>query len=68
MVGSFVGHLGRKSLNGVVKLGDATMFGLSTLLLFFAPPWQGKHFVRQMYAIGVGSLVIIIITGAFTGM
>ncbi|MDX8387643.1 MAG: MlaE family lipid ABC transporter permease subunit [Ghiorsea sp.] len=68
MVIDFIGQLGRKSILSIAKLGDATMFGLSTLKLIFARPWQGKHFVRQMYAIGVGSLVIIIITGAFTGM
>jgi len=31
-------------------------------------PWQGRHYVLQMYALGVGSLIIILITGAFTGM
>jgi len=64
----FLGQLGRNVISGVAKLGDATMFGLSTLSLLFERPWQGKHFVMQMYAIGVGSLIIIVITGAFTGM
>ena len=68
MMGSLTGYLGRSVIRGIEKIGDATMFGLSTLSLFFARPWQGKHFVMQMYAIGVGSLIIIVITGAFTGM
>lgn len=68
MLSSFIGSLGRGFIHSVAKIGDATIFGLSTLSLFFARPWQGQHFVRQMYAIGVGSLLIIVITGAFTGM
>ncbi|MDX8383481.1 MAG: MlaE family lipid ABC transporter permease subunit [Ghiorsea sp.] len=64
----FLGQLGRNTIRGVETLGDATLYAISTLSLLFARPWQGKHYVMQMYAIGVGSLVIIIITGAFTGM
>jgi len=67
-VTNFFGGFGRTVLHVIEKMGDATMYGVSTVALFFAPPWQGQHFVRQMYALGVGSMVIIIITGAFTGM
>lgn len=63
-----IGHIGRTFMQGIAKLGDTTLFALATLRLLFARPWQGKHFVLQMYAVGVGSLIIIIITGAFTGM
>ncbi len=65
---NMVGQVGRNTLQAIAKLGDATIFGITTLRLFFARPWQGKHFVMQMYAVGVGSLIIIVITGAFTGM
>ena len=65
---NFIGQLGRNTITGIAKLGDATLFALATLKLLLAPPWQGKHFVLQMYAVGVGSLIIIVITGAFTGM
>ena len=64
----FFGKLGRSTLNGFEQLGDATMLGLHALSLIFSKPWQGKHFVLQLYALGVGSLAIIIVTGAFTGM
>jgi len=63
-----IGQLGRTVITGVEKLGDATLFALDTLRLLFTPPWQGKHFIMQIYAVGVGSLIIIIITGVFTGM
>ncbi|MFQ5519195.1 MAG: MlaE family ABC transporter permease, partial [Mariprofundus sp.] len=66
--GIFFGRLGRSALRGLEQLGDATRLGLHALSLLFAKPWQGKHFVLQLYALGVGSLAIIIITGTFTGM
>ncbi|HID36076.1 MAG TPA: ABC transporter permease [Ghiorsea sp.] len=65
---AFIGQLGRNVIHAIAKLGDASIFAVSTLRLLFATPWQGKHFVMQLYAVGVGSLIIIIITGAFTGM
>jgi len=64
----FFGRLGRYALRGLEQIGDASMLGLHALSLFFAKPWQGRHFILQLYALGVGSLIIIIITGAFTGM
>jgi phospholipid/cholesterol/gamma-HCH transport system permease protein len=64
----FFGRLGRSALRGIENLGDATRLGLHALSLAFVSPWQGKHYILQLFALGVGSLVIILITGAFTGM
>lgn len=65
---TFFGKMGRTVMRGIEQLGDATRLGFHALSLIFAKPWQGKHFIIQLYALGVGSLAIIIITGAFTGM
>ncbi|HKI61259.1 MAG TPA: MlaE family lipid ABC transporter permease subunit [Mariprofundaceae bacterium] len=65
---NFFGCIGRYTLVRLERLGDATRLGLHALALFFVRPWQGKHFILQLYALGVGSLIIIVITGAFTGM
>jgi len=62
------GYLGRHFLTGIEKLGDATRLSLTALALIMRRPWQGKHFILQLYALGVGSLIIICITGGFTGM
>ncbi|GAV19601.1 phospholipid/cholesterol/gamma-HCH transport system permease protein [Mariprofundus micogutta] len=67
-ISMFFGSLGRYAMRGIEELGDGTRLGMQALSLFFVRPWQGKHFVLQLYALGVGSLAIIIITGAFTGM
>ena len=64
----FLGGLGRYALTALDRMGDATTLSMSSLALFFRRPWQGKHIVLQLYALGVGSFIIIAITGAFTGM
>ncbi len=68
MMLQFFGSLGRWVLNSVEKFGDAAVLSATSLGYLFRRPWQGKHFVLQMYALGVGSLIIMAITGAFTGM
>jgi len=65
---SVFGRLGRSFLGMVSRLGDAASLSSASLGLFPTPPWQGRHIIIQMFNIGVGSLVIIALTGAFTGM
>jgi phospholipid/cholesterol/gamma-HCH transport system permease protein len=62
------GGLGRNFLNFLSALGDATRLSLASLSLLFSRPWQGRHIILQMYAIGVNSLVIVVVTGSFTGL
>ena len=52
---SMFGYLGRRFLHMLQWLGDAATLSSSALALLFARPWQGKHFVLQLYALGVGS-------------
>jgi len=65
---TFFGSIGRKVIKAIESVGDSTVLSLQSLRFLFARPWQGKHFVLQLYALGVGSFIIIAITGAFTGM
>ena len=67
-VNGFFGMLGRTFLGLLGRLGDTAVLSASSLKLLVAPPWQGRHLVIQMFNVGVNSLVIILITGAFTGM
>lgn len=67
VIGMF-GNLGRGFLGMVSRLGDAASLSGSSLGLLPTRPWQGRHIIIQMYNIGVGSLIIIALTGAFTGM
>ncbi len=63
-----LGRLGRGFLRTIAKLGDSAMLSSASLGLVAAPPWQGRHIIIQVFNIGVGSLIIIALTGAFTGM
>jgi len=62
------GKLGRGFLGMLSRLGDAATLSSASLSLVASPPWQGRHIIIQMFNIGVGSLMIIGLTGAFTGM
>jgi len=62
------GALGRWLLLLTERLGDGALLSCRAVAFLFTSPWQGRQFVLQLYAIGVGSLIIIAITGAFTGM
>ncbi len=68
LLANMFGRLGSRFLHMLQKLGDAASLSAASLRMLFLPPWQGRHLVIQMHMVGVGSLVIIIITGAFTGM
>jgi len=67
-VQTFLGGLGRWFLSSIEKFGDTSVLSAQSLAYALKRPWQGKHYILQMYALGVGSLMIISITGAFTGM
>ncbi|MBF0282580.1 MAG: ABC transporter permease [Zetaproteobacteria bacterium] len=68
MIVNLFGRIGRSTLQMIAKLGDVTLLSSRSLAFAGKSPWQGEHYVRQIYALGVGSFVIIAITGAFTGM
>jgi len=44
------------------------IFLASALLYVFLPPLHGAQFTRRVHFIGTRSLLLIIFTGAFTGM
>ncbi|MDQ6951105.1 MAG: MlaE family lipid ABC transporter permease subunit [Mariprofundales bacterium] len=62
------GFMGRGLLRTTERIGDGTMLCSRAIGHLFTPPWLGRQLVIQLYAIGFGSLIIIAITGAFTGM
>lgn len=48
--------------------GRFVTFGWLTLLRAFTPPYDLREWVRQMARVGVASLPVVVLTGAFTGM
>ncbi|HKA54907.1 MAG TPA: ABC transporter permease [Candidatus Binatia bacterium] len=49
-------------------MGRMGVFLATTLLYVFLPPLQSTQFTRRVHFIGTRSLLLIIFTGAFTGM
>lgn len=59
--------LGATILGFLNGLGGMTSLAWRAGLAAFAPPWRLRLMIRQMDFVGVGSFVIIAITGFFTG-
>jgi len=60
--------LGRKSINFVSRLGRGHIFLGKILLGIPSALWRFNLIIRQVYASGVLSLLIIIVSGFFVGM
>jgi phospholipid/cholesterol/gamma-HCH transport system permease protein len=60
--------LGRRTIDIVEALGRfGSFFGVAVALLF-TPPFKLRAFVGRIHYIGFNSLLIILLTGTFTGM
>ena len=64
----FVRSCGRLTLGTLREMGRMGIFLGITLFDTFIPPLQGSQLVRRIYFIGSRSLLLIVFTGAFTGM
>ena len=60
--------LGRKTLNFVSRLGRSHIFLGKTLLGIPGTLWRLSLVIKQVYASGVLSLLIVIVSGLFVGM
>jgi len=65
---TFVRSCGRLTQWVVREMGRMGVFLATTLLSVFLLPLQGTQFLRRVHFIGTRSLLLIIFTGAFTGM
>ena len=61
-------QLGRMTIEVVEGSGRAVLFLLEALATAFLPPFRPRRVLQEIYAIGVRSTLIIILTAAFTGM
>jgi phospholipid/cholesterol/gamma-HCH transport system permease protein len=60
--------LGAGFLNPLTRLGKFTIFLLQGTLQIFSYPFQFSKLIDQIHFIGTKSLMVICLTGAFTGM
>ena len=60
--------LGNWALSVIREMGHMFIFLIDALLTVFKPPFKGKQLLRQIRFLGNKSLLVILLTGAFTGM
>ena len=60
--------VGRRTLLSVARTGRMALFLGRTLVFLFAPPWKVGRFVSRIRFIGFHSILVIVLTGGFTGM
>lgn len=68
MVAHSLARLGRAVLNPVCSMGRMLMFLLRTVFITCMPPLKLGRVVKRIQFIGYQSLVVILLTGLFTGM
>ena len=64
----FFSNLGIKALRGIYDLGCISILFVKVLKIVIMTPPRRNNIIIQMYQIGVLSLPVVLITGAFTGM
>src|SRR5512137_2029143 len=65
---SAIQKLGLFTLSRIERLGKTGVFLGTTVLWTFIPPLKFGRVIKQISFIGVKSSLIVILTGAFTGM
>jgi phospholipid/cholesterol/gamma-HCH transport system permease protein len=65
---NLIRKLGRWSLDLVQEAGGMMLFLLEGLALAFVPPFRPRRILQEIQLIGVKSVLIILLTAAFTGM
>ena len=60
--------LGRYTIDTIQDLGKIALFFLRGFVLIFTPPLQLNKILQQIYFIGMKSVFVVCLTGAFTGM
>jgi len=68
MFREFVGRLGKPVLNVLSQMGGIGTMFLQSVYLSFRRPFKFDNIFKQMEFIGVHSLLVVVITGVFTGM
>jgi phospholipid/cholesterol/gamma-HCH transport system permease protein len=68
MIAATVAHWGAVALSVMREMGRMTLFLTQAIIWMVRPPFRFVQLLKQMHFIGVKSLFVIVLTGAFTGM
>lgn len=61
-------NIGRWTLDRIENTGEVVLLAWEGLIAIFRRPFRWRIFLQQLEFVGVGSLLIVLLTGAFTGM
>lgn len=64
---TFLFNIGQRMISGLYQMGGMTIMLLNALSWAFIPPLRIRNILKQMEFIGIKSVFIVILTGAFTG-
>ena len=67
MIVDAISSVGARVLGGIETLGAALRLAVLGILEIVRPPWRWHETMKQLEFVGVQSLTIVLITGAFTG-
>jgi phospholipid/cholesterol/gamma-HCH transport system permease protein len=59
--------VGRIAMDAAFHLGRYGLLAAKAFFGFASPPWRLRDLFRQMELVGVDSLLVVVLTGAFTG-
>jgi phospholipid/cholesterol/gamma-HCH transport system permease protein len=59
--------MGRAAIDTVFHLGRYSILSAKALSYAFLPPFRIRGYLKQMESVGVDSLFVVLLTGAFTG-
>lgn len=68
MVNLLLRAVGLWAVSTVRKLGHMTLFLFNSFYFIFNPPFKFRLFLKQVRFFGNKSLIVILLTGSFTGM
>jgi len=60
--------IGNKSIYIIEKTGNSVIFLFLVISFLFRSKFKTRLFIKQIYDIGFGSVLIVMLTGLFTGM
>jgi phospholipid/cholesterol/gamma-HCH transport system permease protein len=65
---TFVAALGEKTIDVLAGMGRMMNILIAALVGAFTPPFRVGRIIRQMHFMGWRSLLVVVLTGAFSGM
>jgi phospholipid/cholesterol/gamma-HCH transport system permease protein len=68
MVVAFLEKLGHNAVNGLAGMGRLLNMLIAAILWAFVPPFRLRRIMRQIHFMGWRSLLVVVLTGVFTGM